>query len=264
MTGNYVVQDDAFAMIWVWDDALRQKQVNELTSAGAEEPSRIENLTVVPEPLLLARSEEGVVEKPVAKGIDVQRWQSGKLVSSSYLPAEAYPSDEKNNRASLNAPSWLVETNAAKTGLPEVYRWRAGLWLLLLISIFVFSNLLGWLANVSALESRLQEAQVGAQQIVEARNEARSAKEKADLLQDSINYPSQLWLLAEFDAHMPDSAVYKSWSFTEDSLSVTVEDPDLDNREFIQSLEASDRFVDVRVEPGSAPDSAIIKLRLIE
>ena len=251
-TGHYVIESNGAAVVWLWDENRRLELASEADA----------KLDVIPETLLFPSAVEGKKVLKLAEGFETQFWSGGHLQESVWSRDHSIGEgpDEQNDPK----VAWLTEHQASEDSISEELLWRFGAWLMLVLIVFQAGNYLGWLIDERSVRDQIEEANLTAKKVIAFREAAREQLATSTTLREWLNHPSQLGLVAEIDRRMPDGSQLLNWTYQDRRLVVTVTDPNLDNRAYVEQLSASDRFGEVRIEPGTTPDSAKIEVVLVE
>jgi len=254
-TGQYVIEKGESAEVWIWDEALRLDELSRLIDGSADLDRKLQRLEVIPEALLFKSKLTGRFDQPMAEGVDVQIWNEGRLTNSSW---QLNGGDKAESNAS-KTKSWLGELDRNTRDLESII-WRLGVWLLGLFLVYQVGAYLGWTMAIEEYERAYAEETVRASELIELRNEARLQRQLSDQLTVWYSQPLQMSVIAEFDGLIPETAELRSWSYDDRKLMVLVFDPELNNRTYVENLEGSQSFADVRIEPGVEVNTAMIEL----
>ena len=257
-TGHYHIEKDGIAEVWVWDESRRLDVMKSVGNNVSGVSFELQRLKVIPETLLFEQCFSGKITRPLAEGAEFQSWDEGRLANSFWQAGS-------RGEVKLTPPkteSWLekVSLNASSV---EPILWRIGLWFLFLLLVYQFGGYLGRNADIKRYEQQYLEATVSASDIMATRNEARRERQLSRDLASWFSQPLQMRVLAEFDSLIPKAAVFKRWTYEDRRLNVTIFDPNLNNRAYIENLEGSQLFANVRIEPGVLVNTADIELEVI-
>jgi len=248
-TGYHVVEQDGISLVWVWDEDRRTQLLSDVDR----------ELVVLPESLLYpkGKDEDSVIR--LAEGYEKQTWRDGRLIESLWERSQPIDADVKQTPANRG---WYLELLPDEDSVSEALLWRGGAWILIALLVFQSGNYLGWLREESQVLEDIQRSRLEASETLKVRESARTQLAKTTKLLEWLSHPSQLALVAEIDKRMPVEAQLKTWTYQGRQLQLTVTDPNLDNRAYVEELSSSSRFVEVRIEPGSTPDSAKLEVSL--
>lgn len=251
-TGHYVHQSESKALVWIWDERLRREALDKVISEFSILRDHLSRLVPVPETLFYVKKGDGQYEVGCVSGTDQQQWRRGVLESSLWSPSESVKTEN------LSPHPWL---ESQKRTWDEQLLLRGVAGLLILLFAFQLGGVLGWRYQINGLESRLIEVDSKISESLSVRDKARSIKRLNTLL-DYVRKPRQIDILAEVDVLLPATTQINVWDFQNGELELTVEDPELDNRRYIEALDQSSMFGDVRVQPGTVVNTAVISLRV--
>ena len=251
-TGHYVIESNGAAVVWLWDENRRLELASEADA----------KLDVIPETLLFPSAVEGKKVLKLAEGFETQFWSGGHLQESVWSREHAI-GEGPDGQNDLKV-AWLTEHQTSEDSISEELLWRFGAWLMLVLIVFQAGSYLGWRIEERSIRHQIEESNLAAKEVVASRGAARELLVTSTTLREWLNHPSQLGLVAEIDRRMPDGSRMLSWAYQDRRLVVTVEDPNLDNRAYVEQLTASHRFDEVRIEPGTTPDRAKIEVVLVE
>lgn len=254
-TGHYVIEKEAVAEVWVWDEAQRLEELGRVVDGSAYLEPRLQRLEAIPETLLFKPKLTGTFEQPMAEGVELQVWKERRLTNSSW---QANGEAEEENSVST-AESWLGELDRNAPDLEPII-WRLGFWLLGLFMVYQAGVFVGWSFRIDEYEKQHAEETVRAADLIEIRRAARLERQLSDQLTVWHSQPLQMAIIAEFDGLIPETAELRNWSYHERQLRVTVYDPELNNRAYIENLEGSQTFANVKIEPGVLVNTAMIEL----
>jgi hypothetical protein len=254
-TGRYLIEEKGSAEVWIWDEALRLEEVHRVVNRSAGLDRKLQRVKPIPEPLLFKPSLNGRVDQPMAEGVDVQTWREGRLTNSSWQ----LDGEFKTESNEAKPESWL-DARHRNSGDVEPIIWRSGFWLLGLFLFYQVGVYSGWMNTLEEHERKYAEETIRASGLIELRNEARLERQLNDQLTIWHSQPLQISVIAEFDRLIPETAKLRSWSYDDRKLKVLVVDPELNNRTYVENLEGSQTFADVRIEPGLEVNTAMIEL----
>ncbi|MBO6556856.1 MAG: hypothetical protein JJ957_10175 [Pseudomonadales bacterium] len=217
-------------------------------------------LQVLPESLLYPTVSDGERTIDLAEGCEIQKWSGGRLNDSVWYESQSGMSEQ----VSQAEDAWYLKLEPDEDSVTEELLWRSGVWTVMALIVFQVGNYIGWLHEETRLRTQIEEANLRAKEVVASRESAREELARTITLREWLNQPSQLSLVAEIDRRMPEGAEIKNWVYQDERLQVTVMDPSLDNRFYVEQLTSSPRFREVRIEPGATPDSAKIEVSLAE
>ena len=256
-TGQHVIEEEGFAEVWIWDEALRLESLSRVSDGHSDMEPKLQRLKAIPETLLFEPRFNGKAVQPMADGLEVQIWSEGRLTKSSWQPND----EDEVKRSISKAESWLDTLDLNAPTLEPVI-WRSGLWLLGLFMLYQGGVYVGWATDINQYERRYTEVTARAADLMALRSEARLERKLNDQLTAWHSQPLQMSVLAEFDNLIPETAELRSWSYDDRNLRVTVFDPELNNRTYIENLEGSQSFTNVRIEPGVEVNTAAIELEV--
>ncbi len=261
-TGRYVYWcENGSAMVWLWDEALRQQAVEKLCELYAPVREKLVQLEPLPETLLYPRTTEGATITRCIRGFDRQRWLDRRLVSSEWLPARTGQIDTPAEAEHLTLSEPWAQDSSEVLFPSERLWWRVGFALLAVVLAFQAGGYLGWKLESASLESQVETARSSTEATVQIRSKARRQQQENELMSRWLQHPSQLKMLAEFDDRMPATVSIREWNYLDGELKVTIEDEALDNRSYIESLSESTLFSSVQIEPVAGEGRALIRMQ---
>lgn len=133
-------------------------------------------------------------------------------------------------------------------------------WALAMFFVFHLGGFLSLSLQEARTESQLSKLRQESFEIVEARSEARGIRSLNASLWGWLSSPSQVSLIAEFDKVMSAQSKMQRWSFKDRQLEVQIFDANLDNRAYVESLEKTSVFSNIRIVPGAARNTAVISM----
>lgn len=256
-TGHYVHWIGDHAHVWIWDEGKRQLAITELSERFTPLASHFQQLDPLPETLLQPMGESVPVNRSCIDGVDVQVWRGGRLISSHWVAGvSGVPAEESSRKK-----AWELEENSF---LSESAYWRLGLASLILVLMFQLGAWNGQFTRQLSLSSQLEDERQNLSLLLPVRSRTQELRDANALLREWLSVPSQLSLIADFDARLPESLEIVSWKYGQAILEVVVTDEVLDNRRYVEELTEGTRFSDVRVTPGASAGSVLITLRVTE
>ena len=255
-TGHFACMRDGQAMLWMWDEAVRKKTLEETLAQYSVLSKHILGLPVIPETVLQLPVQDGELARSCNTGADIQTWRSGVLISSIWTPRAA------GSLADYVDTPWSASSRGALFA-SEPLLWRLGLLVLCLVLAFQLGSISGLSLIGSRLDSQLANHRERISGVAQSRGEVRRINQQNAQLLEWTGQPSQLALLAEFDALLPASADFKEWNFGDRQLKLLIEDEKLDNRTYLEALSTSSLVSDVQVAPGSKPGTAMITMEIV-
>ena len=254
-TGQYVIEKEGSAEVWIWDEALRLEEVRRVINSSAGLDRKLQRVSSIPETLLFKPNLTGRFDQPMAEGVDVQIWHDGRLTNSSWQLDGG-----GNYESNVSKPeSWLDELDRNSRDFEPII-WRLGFWLFGLSLCYQIGVYSGWTNAIEEHERKYAEETIRASGLIELRNEARLERQLSDQLTIWYSQPLQMSVIAEFDGLIPETAKLRSWSYDNRKLRVLVFDPELNNRTYVENLAESESFADVKIEPGVELNTAMIEL----
>lgn len=254
-TGHYHHDEDGSVMLWLWDEALRERAIAEVLEDYSALREHILSIEPIPETVLRSRGCSGNATQACFAGEDLQQWLNGILVSSEWK------STSLDEQPGFIDEPWLEKQVGLLTA-SEPLLWRFGALLLFLVLAFQSGSLFGNYYLAESLEKQLADSREDVAAMAQSRGNVRKIKQQNAQLLRWTDAASQLAILAEFDRLVPPTADFKEWDFENERLRVVIEDRELNNRVYLESLVTSDLFADVQIAPGSKPRTATITLEV--
>lgn len=277
-TGRLVQEDGRRAGVWIWD---RHAVEATILDAG-ERPNRV---TILPEAAMQPRGTDGLRHLRTWDGYEAQLWIEGLMAASRWwpeapsaaawrqflraasVPAEALANAEAAQPAALAPLSrpWISASTSGRRvriNWPRAYLAMAAAYLLL-IGAFA-----GQIAReqryLHRLEGEIAAAEAAAEPRARDRAEARSALEAAKGLLALAPYPSQLDLLDQVSAVLPQNgARLTDWSFQHGELEFALSSPlPVDVVAAVKALEANPRFGAVATIRSNDDRALKVKLKV--
>lgn len=275
-SGHYAVWRGGVAMLWMWDQELQQRLLQEAGNA----PKR---LRCIPESLLQSPMEasDGLQARLLAvrQGVDLQVWQAGRMLLSIYFPGvpaaaelklalRSIPGAEGLSVPQVDAGDYLA-TPWASMGGQGIYadweRWVPhGLLaaLLLGLSFQLTQGISWWGMERGVLDDHAQLVKQ-IETLLDARNRAQQANAEATLLHQRMQAaPAQIALLKQLHGLLPPDSRLLSWRFHGDELALQILTGNMDPRFFVQRLQDDGKFRNVRVEPSSRGEGLQLTMAL--
>jgi len=254
---HFAIPIDDSVMVWMWDESARQVALDALIERQSILADHFKKLKPIPETLLHPCSEFGEIVQSCFKGSDQQKWLDGKLVSSQW----------RSSSVDADSAQVLIEPWGDKNPrrlVDEQLLTRAGILVFAVVITFQLGSISRLFWETSQLERDLLSSREEVSEILDAREEVQVTKKENDLLVSWLSVPSQIAILADFDELLTPATVdIIEWDYQDGELKVTVEDKSLENRAYLESLSGGARFSNVRVDPGIAKNTAIIRLKVI-
>ena len=257
--GYYVEWTDSFAQVYLWDEALRQRTLDELIESHASHAEHIRRLKPVPEPLFFNTRVEGKVCVECVAGVDAQVWQGARLVASKWLPEP----DDAAAKVLVPTPG-PVRGSDENSDITEQVWWRLVAFVLLVALFFEFGSWAGLRVTVSQMTQEVSEGRKGLASLLALKNQAEAVRKDNEKLTAWVTPPRQISLLAQVDRLLPDTVKITAWNYQNSELNLTISDENLDNRAYVEALSKAETFESVSVEPGSQNESAIVRLQVVQ
>jgi hypothetical protein len=255
--GHCAIHRDDAAMVWMWDESARQIALNALVERQSNLAGHVQKLRPLPEALLHPCLEHGEVTQTCFSGSDRQKWHQNKLVSSQWMPSSVAAGNMQ-----LLAEPWGERKSVGF--FDERLLARGGVLVFAAIILFQLGTMSRLLWASNELEQDLSSSGKEVSEVLALREKVRVMKKENGLLVSWFSTPSQIAILADFDELLTPSTVgIVNWDYQNGDLKVTVEDENLDNRAYVESLSEGVRFSEVGVEPGIAKNTAVIRLKVV-
>ncbi len=256
--GYYVAWTESFAQVYLWDEALRQRTLDELVASHASHAEHLRRLKPVPEPVLFNAPLEGKTYVECVVGVDAQVWQGARLVASKWLPE---PEDAAAKVLSL--PPGPVRGIDESSDITEQVWWRSIAFVLLVALVFEFGSWVGLRVAVSQMTQEVSEGRKELAGLLALKNQAEAVRKDNEQLTAWVTPPRQISLLAQVDRLLPDTVKITAWNYQNSELNLTISDENLDNRAYVEALSIAETFESVSVEPGPRNESAIVRLQVL-
>ncbi len=276
-TAHHCVWSGARAMVWYWDaDLVSEQQAQAAADVQALSPAQ---WPVLPEPVFLARQEDGAFLRHCQSGVELQCWQGGVLEQSTWYPGEPEPAQVLGFLDRHDYGGSLTHSTEPEVYFPEPWastrtpgEWLlANEWRLALASMLLLTCAIIWqegrywravtLTAAAAAEFEALQEEVGP--LLAARSEVLKLRQANERLAGLVQTPSQALLMSLVDAALPNSeAIFKEWHYQQGELRIIVEDPSMNPIEYVRSLEAQPLFTSVRAEQGRRRNQVELNMRL--
>ena len=285
------------AQIWLWDKTRQQKAALKLDAVGE---SRIGEVLVIPEHLLLVTEPDGLYQREISSEVVLlEKWANACLESVQTTSLKSLEQSKILFSRSVNVPaeSGLQPSSDAsqESSAGQQWRWQRvesqylsqprhmPLWwekeslirpknvALILGSLcfwgllFVFGSWLGWGAAVSAAQESLEDVMQQAEPQLLARDRYIQLQAHNDGRVDLLRVPSPLAVMAEFEFLVGEQ--YESileWRQERSKLAATIEGTSVSGRRLLEALQQSPLFTNVKVEPSVQPDAIVVEASLVE
>jgi hypothetical protein len=272
--GEYTVWYKGRAQVWIWDHARQQ---------SAQAQMNVTQARILPESVLRPPlGNHGVQIIACCEGYEAQIWEEGCILVSRWWPH--MPEDTtwqqflRTHRLPLTTPvpapvsgdlliSPWGRARRALSGWNQLRNER--LWLTagaaLLLSLTVWQGMAVWRQQdaLAAVNAKIESLTLEAGPILQARTQALADQDASRRLLALNPYPPQLVLLAEVATLLPSpEARLKEWLYQNGELRFTVEAPQIDPRQYVETFQAAPMFRDVQTESSRSDKELIIHLRL--
>ncbi len=271
-TGHYLTtmaKDQA--MLWMWDAQWEAKMRDQL-------PPSLQQTAALPETVMLPRGKAESCVQACSPGYEFQAWDGGQLSVARWFAEEPPAKDLENclrsaGRAGLDTEPGPLEWLPSPWS-ESVFDWREllrnelGLFTIAAsLLLFVLFLELGLAATTAVETSLAQSRNLALQEELGDQLQYRLLAERLRTVNEewsSVLAPySQLQIITEFTSRL-DNNDYElvDWEYRGDSLRVVLQHADIDTRETVLRLAASELFADVRIEPGLREGESAISIVL--
>lgn len=280
---NYsVAWQDGYAQVWFWSS----REIESLLKSTDEETGALGNLykpTFLSEVLYWAKpSRMGLHLFKSHHGYDLQYWDNSLLRGSQWY-ANA-PSHQQLQRFSRSQGlSSGVDELVVNQSVPSAL-WDgviSSVWghfferrsqiavslaaLSLLIMSLQLTAVARWYIEESSLEEQTKALSLSANELISARNQARSARAEVLQLRQVLSMPNPLVTQLKVFKHLPHDLKLRlqTWERNINQVDMTVEGQIPDTLSLVQALEQNE-MKGVRVEPLIEPNKYRIRLLVSE
>lgn len=255
-TGQFIVQENDSAMVWLWDDARRLSSIADAEDQHPELTGLFARLPVVPETVFRPKAADGVLVVRHSDGYESQDWKDDVLVDSEWKQAGVVESP-----AVTLASPWSG-SKVHGSLLNEALWFRGAALVLILLLVMQVGAMAGWSAKVALKERQAKISRLETSEVLSLRSKVRRLRSDNETLLGWLDHPSQIATLADFDELLQETAEISRWEYQTGELVATVNDKRLNNRRFIESLSSGSHFENVRVDPGARLGTVIISLEV--
>ncbi len=275
-TAYHLLLNGDQAQLWLWDDSLQRK----LQKQYEHESARTEERLVLPEHLMLSACSDGLVARSGHQLEVLEYWAAGVLKTCRILPSQTNQSSlaadktktEFARNCTPSTPLFKTESFQYQRYPRHLPQWwekaylfqpkpAASLIIFLCCLALFFSggNWLGWAVATENLQRTIDTQLEQFDSELAARDDYLLLQGQNQASAQWFNKPSQLELIAEFE-HLVGGSYEKleSWEIQEAKLRATVFAPDTPSRLFIESLQKSPAFENLRAEPALKPGALLI------
>lgn len=278
-----VAWQNGYAQVWFWS----RQEIESLLNTGDEEAGALGNLyrpKFLSEVLYWVKpSSPGLHLFKAHNGCDLQYWDNGLLRGSQWY-ANAPSQQQLQRFCRSQGLSSVVGELVVDQAVSEGALWdgvTSSVWshfferrsqiavglvaLSLLIMSLQLTAIARWYVEESSLEEQTKELSLSANELINARNQARSARAEVSELRRLLSMPDPLATQLKVFKHLPHDLKLnlQTWERNINQVDMTVEGQIPDTLSLVQALEQNE-MKNVRVEPLIEPNKYRIRLQLGE
>lgn len=270
-SGSYIVFNDTSAMVWIWNEGLRQEKASRNNGSKA---------SAVPETLLQGKlSGEGLRVVKCIDGVDVQIWKDGFLHSSRWWldvpdkkvlfpfvvtheldPAQELPEPRKME---IMGRPWAKPIKESSFSDQQTFSKfiKIGYLLLGLCLVFQLSQLLKWHQYRNELQLSKDAILLEVNPVITAKAAAIENRLAIEKLRNLVPYPPQLALRATVVGILSRLKLrINEWRYTEGKLSLSVKGPKVSSQKLIRAFQKNEWFSNVRSEDKKRSNDILITM----
>jgi hypothetical protein len=259
------------AMLWLWDGRWE-------TSMREQLPSALAQVAALPEAVMLPRGKTETCLRACSRGYEFQAWDDGQLDIARWFAEKPVARELENCLRSAGRTALDTESDSlqwlSSPWSESVFDWRElmrnelGLFTIAAsVMLFALFLELGMVAvtgiEISLARSRNQALQEELGDQLQFRLLAERLRTVNEQWGTVMTPYSQLEIVSEFTSRL-DNNDYElvDWEYRGDSLRVVLKQAELDSRDTVLRLAASELFADVRIEPGLREGESAISIVL--
>jgi len=269
-TGWYCHWHAGFAMVWFWDKSGIK---NDALPAPF--------LRVIPETVVLNRSQNGCVRQQCESGVELQYWNNSVLEDSLWFAEEPDTKQVHKFSSRYSESSDLVDQPSP--GTVQIWHQELGPieWMqqhekhLVSTAVVIFGILMVWQEvrifragfQEQAAETRLLDLEEELAPLLAARNEIDRLVQRNNNTLRLASTPSQARLMTLVSKVLPgQSVLFREWHFQQGALRFTVEDLDAGSNtiDYVTGLRTELLFTDVSAEQARGNNRFQISLRVVQ